>query len=128
MYNFVDLELDDEQKLDYALPCPTAGEKPMVPQYPYGLRITLNQADLNKLECDPSCLQAGGVIHGHFLAKITDVSLNDRVNAATGEKSEDHRVELQITHLCVESEDEENEEADGAMHSARPKERKSLYA
>ncbi len=106
VYVMTDLELDDEDQRDLAYPC-VETSKPMQPQYPWGLRITLTEKELDKLNLDPTEAVIGGMIHLHAMAKITSVSEDQREG---GEKS--CRVEMQIQQMCVESEDEENAEAD----------------
>ena len=58
--------------------------------------------------------------YGHFMAKVTSCSKDQRSDGTTTE-----RVELQIEALCIESEDEENEEAD--EEEKKPSKRRSLY-
>lgn len=99
------MEFDDEDKLDAMLPIPM----PDRPDYPYGLRICLTEKELEKLgiDCAEACV--GGTFYGHFMACITTVS---------SEKREDKdccRIEAQITDLAIESEDEENNEAEKEM-------------
>lgn len=94
------MELDDEDKLDFQ--APIAMERP---DYPCGLRISLTHKEFEKLDLDHEAAEVGGVIHGHFLGRITHVSQDARDN---GEKC--CRVEVQIEELEIESEDEENEE------------------
>lgn len=94
------MELDDEGKLDAPAPMPMS-EKP---DYPYGLRICLCSAELDKLDLDVSEAVIGGIVHLHALATVTSVSMD------AGEYGSNCRVELQITAMAVESEDEENEE------------------
>lgn len=76
--------------------------------YPYGLCIRLNQEDLDKLNLDDD-VESGDMVHLHALAKVTCVSKRDTTTGKTID------VELQITHLSVEDEDGENEEADKEM-------------
>ena len=95
----VSMELDDEDKLDAIMPIPMDNK----PDFPYGLRICLTEKELDKLELDHSDAIVGGMVHGHFMAKITSVSMTE----TDGEKC--CRVELQIEDLSIESEDEENE-------------------
>lgn len=106
MQVMTDMELDDEDQLD--CPMPVGCERP---KYPYGLRICLTEKELAKLNLDPAAACVGGIVHLHALAKITSVSSNEMENA-DGEASENCRVEMQITAMMVESEDEENEMAD----------------
>ena len=94
------MELDDEDKLDTAMPIAMWNK----PDYPYGLRITLTDKELQKLDLDHADAEVGGTIHGFFMARITSVSENE-VNG--GEKC--CRIELQIENLGIESEDAENE-------------------
>jgi len=93
------MELDDEQKHDAVMPIPA--DKP---DYPYGLRIALTHVEMEKLGLDPSCAVVGGMFHGHFMARITSVSAEDR------EGSSCCRIEAQIEDLAIECEDEENED------------------
>jgi hypothetical protein len=73
--------------------------------YPYGLCLSLDNETLDKLDLDGDC-EPGDFIHLFALCKVTSVSKND---TGDGMKC---RIELQITHAGVESEDEENEEED----------------
>lgn len=92
------MELGDEDKLDACLPMPCA-----MPDFPYGLRITLSEKEFAKLELDPSDAVVGGIFHGHFLARITAVSAEQR------DGGNSCRVEAQIEDLMIESEDDEND-------------------
>ena len=76
-----------------------------VNRYPYGLCLSLTDVELAKLKLDIP--DAGDMIHLFAMAKVTSVSQNENTK---GEKC--CRVELQITHLGLENEDEE--EADEA--------------
>lgn len=96
----VDMELDDEDKLDAAGPYPL----PSKPDYPYGLQICLTHKEFEKLGLDPSEAFVGGIFHMHALARITSVSAND------GASGPSCRVEAQIVSMAVESEDLENDE------------------
>jgi hypothetical protein len=100
MHPMVDMALDDEDILDMPLPYPVAQK----PEYPWGLRIVLTDAEFQKLDLDPSEAFVGGIIHLHALARITSVSSNDSGDGASS------RVEMQIQSLCVESEDAENDD------------------
>lgn len=97
MIQMKDMELDDEDKLDAELPIPT--DKP---DYPYGLRICLTEKEFAKLDLDASCAEIGGMVHGHFMGRVTSVSMNDH------ESGQSCRVEIQIEALAIESEDDEN--------------------
>jgi hypothetical protein len=93
------MELSDEDKLD------SLAVHPMVrPDHPPGLRIHLTEKEFEKLDCDPSVAEVDCMVEGRFCGRITHVS------HAKHENGEDHRVEIQIEDLCLECEDEENEE------------------
>lgn len=79
-------------------------ETPNEPLYPYGLSICLTEAELAKLNLEDD-VEVGDMLHLFALCKVTCVSKTD---TATGSNM---RVELQITHLAAEGEDEENEES-----------------
>lgn len=100
-----DMELDDEDKLDRAFPCDpcVTATKKLVPEYPWGLRISFDESTISKLGLDFAQMQVGGLIHGHFMARITSTSEDQ------GSDGVRRRVELQIQQMCVEGEDEENE-------------------
>lgn len=72
--------------------------------YPYGLCISLDHDDLEKLDLDDN-VEAGDMVHLVAFAKVTSVSKRD-----IGGKTE-CRVELQIQSLAVE---DENNEASGS--------------
>ena len=93
------MENEDEEKLDS--PRPIACAKP---DFPYGLRITLTHKEFDKLELNWKDAVVGGLVHGHFLARITSVSSDNDGEEERG------RVELQIENLAIESEDEEDED------------------
>jgi hypothetical protein len=92
----VSLELDDEDKLDALMPIPMEER----PEFPYGLRISLTHTEMEKLNLDPDEAEVGGIVHGHFMARVTCVNISEDCC----------RIELQIEDLEIESEDEENEE------------------
>jgi len=96
------MELSDEEKLDFIAPI----ELPDLPEFPYGLRITLTHNEFEKLELDPDEAEVGALFHGHFIARVTSVNTSD------GDFGKCCRVEAQIEDLEIESEDEENQEED----------------
>lgn len=117
----ISMELDDEAQLDAPVPVMGLDGKPGKPRYPYGLRISLEDAQLKAIKLDPADCMMGGVVHIHGLARITSVSLNET------ESGQHSRVELQIEEMCcIESEDAENREADDAM-GGRAARRRKLY-
>ena len=93
----VDMARDDKPN-ENAVPAVLSENK-----YPYGLQISLSEDELEKLDVDHSDWKVGETFHLHAFAKVTSISENQRED---GEKS--CCVQLQITHLAGESEDEEN--------------------
>jgi hypothetical protein len=93
----VDMELDDEDKLDACTPLPM----PDRPKYPYGLRICLTHNELEKLGLEADC-DIGDIIDLRAFAVVTSVSKGE------GEYEGKYaRVELQIEKLQVENESTE---------------------
>lgn len=101
----IDMEMDDETAGEVAMPMPMPRQT-----YPYGLRICLSASEMEKLGLDPADAVIDGYLHLHALARITSVS------SSNGPMGAETRVELQIEKMCcLESEDEENEEAERKM-------------
>jgi hypothetical protein len=69
-----------------------------LPKYPYGLCITIENEQLDKLDLDGDC-DIGDTIHFCVEAKVTSVSAREK------EKGEDKHIELQITHIATEGEE-----------------------
>lgn len=92
----VDMELDDESKLDAVMPYPM----PDKPDYPYGLRICLTHTELKKLGLEADC-EIGDYLDLRAFATVTSISMND------GPEGQTCRVELQIEKLAIESESDE---------------------
>jgi len=99
------MERDDDEKLDSIAAIPI-----LKPDYPPGLRISLTEKEFEKLDIDHSEAEVGGMVHGHFMGRITHVSSSD--DASNGGEGPCCRVEIQIEDLEIECEDEENEEED----------------
>jgi hypothetical protein len=76
-----------------------------IPDVPYGLRICLTEAELEKLDLEDEC-EVGDMVHLFCMAKVTSVSKED---SGGGPRC---RIELSITDMAVEDEDTENEEGD----------------
>lgn len=102
-------EIKEDVEQNTANPTPYKG-----PRYPYGLALCLGKEELKKLDLDEDP-EVGDTIHLFALAKVTSASQSERADGTT-----ESRVELQITHLGVEDEDDENEEMDrGEGRAAR---------
>jgi hypothetical protein len=107
-----------KEDMPQAIAAPKASNGPKVPVYPYGLCISLTEEELAKMNMgDEPLPEVGDMIHLMAMAKVTSVSENERVDDA-GNKTKCCRVELQITHLATENENEEDarEEATEQRH------------
>lgn len=92
----------DKEEKEKDLPC--IGD---APDYPYGLCISLCQDELERLDFEAGDFNPGDIVHLHCLAMVTSVS-----ESATTTSDPTCRVELQITNISAESEDEENAEVE----------------
>lgn len=94
--SMVSLELTDEEKLDTA--CPVAVMD--TPDYPWGTRITLNDAILEKFDCDIGDFKVGEVLLLKCVARVTGLSSDSTAMGPQG------RLELQITDMAIMGEGE----------------------
>jgi hypothetical protein len=95
----VSVELTDEEKLDANLPPALAD----MPDYPYGLRISLDQRTLAKLELEPDC-EVGDYLDMRCFGRVMSVSINDHPD---GKRC---CVEIQIEQIAIENESDEEPE------------------
>jgi len=86
---------------------PAMGAAPSAPVYPWGLCIRLEEDSLAKLGLDGEMPSVGDMIHLCAMAKVTSVSENEMEDGKGG-KTTRRCIELQITHLATENEDQEN--------------------
>lgn len=93
----------EDLKKDMSIPSPVAvrAEGPM---YPYGLCLSLNDETLAKLGIK-TLPGVGDMIHLVAMAKVTCASESE--TSTEGGKEVRRCVELQITHMACENEDEE---------------------
>lgn len=90
-----------EVKSDLADIPTVAGEsKYEGPRYPYGLCISLEDETLKKLGLDGDLPGVGDIIQFNAIAKVTNVSENER-EATDGGTRKCCRVELQITDMGI---------------------------
>ncbi len=87
----VSLELDDEEKMDFC--APIACDRP---DFPYGLRITLDEKQLKKLGLPIP--EVGDYLDMRSFGRVTSCSMEQR----NGEDC--CRVEIQIEQIAVEDE------------------------
>lgn len=104
MQPMVSMALDDETREKMIQPI----AMPDKPDFPYGLRISLTSAELDKLDIDPSEAFRGAMFHMHAICRITNVNAND------GENGPSCCIEAQIEDMCIESEDGENADDEAA--------------
>ena len=97
-------EADKEEKVAETANGPAAVAA--IPNVPWGLRICLTEVELEKLGLDPMKVECevGDTCHIFALAKVTSVSHED---TGMGPKC---RIELSITDMAVEDEDDEEAE------------------
>jgi hypothetical protein len=96
----VDMELDDEAKLDAPMPIAMAKK----PDYPYGLRICLCKPEIEKLGLDANDCSVGDMIDLRAMGEITCISQD------ASEHGDSCRVEIQLQRLAVENENTESME------------------
>lgn len=107
----------DVKKEIKAMSSPPISPDATAPVYPYGLCLTLTQDELDKLGLDGDC-GVGDMIHLAAMAKVTSCSESER-ETADGKKEKTCRIELQITHLATENEDEEGESMSAEARAGR---------
>lgn len=100
------MEMTDEESYD----APTPIAMPTKAQYPYGLCLSLTNAEIEKLGIDPDEAVVGGVFHLEGLARITSVSCTE------GPDGTCCRIEAQIEDMGVITSD-----ADQAGDAPAPK-------
>lgn len=100
-------EIKEEIAMDKSpgLPKPSS-----VATYPYGLCLYLDNDTLEKLGIDGDLPDVGDMINFQALARVTSASENERSTEA-GTKEVCRRIELQITHMSVASDEEEDRTA-----------------
>lgn len=105
----VNLALTAEEQRENCGPMPAgcypADTKDM-PRYPWGLTVSLTERELEKLGFGVDELpEVGNMTHLMAMGTVTSVSCNET------EGGKRCRVEIQITHLSAETEDDEAAEA-----------------
>lgn len=95
----------EELKKDRDIPMPVAA-KISGPAYPYGLSLCLNDETLAKLGIEGDLPDVGDTIHIAALCRVTCASETENTTPDGG-KETCRRIELQITHMACENEDEE---------------------
>jgi hypothetical protein len=106
----------DWEKLNPGMPCPEN-----YPLYPYGLSISLENPELEKLKLTDEEVSVGDILHIHAFAVVTSVSESEREM-----NGKQRRVELELRNIVAEEEGEEDQAAESAMTKA-PERRSRLY-
>jgi len=91
----VDMELDDEDKMDLAVP-----QISQQPDYPWGLRICLSEKELKKLKLPLP--EVGDYLDMRAFGRVTSCSQEQR------DGQDCCRVEIQIEQIAVEDENTED--------------------
>lgn len=106
---------------------PTAPEPPKGPVYPWGLCLRLGDDELEKLGIDGDLPEIGDMVHLHAMAEVTSAR-SEKTRDAEGNEKTCRCIELQITHLAAENEDEEDGEERLSRNEARDQSRRqSMY-
>ncbi len=96
-----DMRLTSEERKDFSTP------RAHAPKYPYGLRITLDQEQIDKL----NLMKMPGVDDEFkFHGEVKVVAVRS-VENEEGEGGEKHSIELQITELYLKEDKEEKPSA-----------------
>lgn len=97
----------DDLKKDRDIPMPVSA-KMTGPAYPWGLGLCLNDETLAKLGIDGDLPDVGDTIHIAAMCRVTCASETEQTTTDGG-KETCRRIELQITHMACENEDDETE-------------------
>lgn len=103
---FVDMAKTPEEISEDMAGSPYAIPMKDIQKYPFGLSICLCEDELEKLDLDHGDCEPGDYLHLHALARVTSVSSTET------EDGNRCRIELTMTHIAVENENDENDEAD----------------
>ena len=91
----VDLELDDEDKVEMTYPiCGVSTQ----PDYPWGTRITLTHREMDKMGLSPDDCNVGDLVDMRCFGVVTSVS-SSQTSGSTNSC-----VEIQIQKMSVENE------------------------
>lgn len=101
MRSYKSLELDDDDALDRMIAIPGGGNE--TPQFPYGMRLSMDEATLKALGVDDGDEpEVGDLLHFAAFARVTSYTKTDDGGGKT------RRVELQIEMIsCIENESTE---------------------
>lgn len=98
----------EELKKDRDIPM-AVSSKASGPTYPWGTTLCLNDETMAKLGINGEMPDVGDTIHLAALARVTCASETEQTTTDGG-KETCRRIELQITHMACENEDDETKE------------------
>jgi len=109
MSDMVNMEMSEKEK-EKSIPTSIEGkpEKAKGPQYPYGLKLDLDNESLDKMDIDLSEFDVGDNAMIMAKVKVSSKSI-DKYDYDTKERK---RISLQITHLCLEQGEEDEDEGE----------------
>ncbi len=118
MSEMVDMKMDKKEK-EKMVPQPISTQgKDKGPEYPYGLKIELDNESLDKMDIDLSEFDVGDNVMIMAKAKISSKSIDKN----EGDDKERKRMAFQITHLCLEAgEEDEGEEEEVGWEDEKDK-------
>lgn len=102
---------EDWEKNNPGSPCPEN-----FPAYFYGLSVSMENPELQKLEFSDEDIEVGDMVHIHAMAVVTSISKRD-----TESGGPQCRVEFELRHIVAEEESDEDEQAE------KPERRSKLY-
>jgi hypothetical protein len=109
--DMVDMAQTPEEIADKAEKMAAAPMPVKVPQYPYGLSISLCDDELEKLgldmETNGELPEVGDILEFYATAKVTCASCIENVDAMTGQPKKCCRVELQIVGMAIHGDEPE---------------------
>lgn len=102
----VSMELADDHKVDSTISYADAAGVPKkeTPDYPYGLRISLTEKELEKLRLDCSDCATGDLVYFRACARVISKSQTEHE-----ELGKQERVELQIEDMEIDDGEESGE-------------------
>jgi hypothetical protein len=102
----IDMAKSPEQVRKEAEPMASCAPSPCpVPEYPWGLCISLENETLAKLGLDGELPRSGDILEFFAVAKVTSSTARDEIDPATGQSKECKRVELQIVGMLPHEEE-----------------------
>jgi hypothetical protein len=104
--SLIDMAKSPEQVRKEAEPMASCAPSPCpVPEYPWGLCISLENETLAKLGLDGDPPQVGDILEFFAAAKVTSASMREEIDPATGAPKSCCRVELQIVGMLPHEEE-----------------------